>query len=307
MSRSSSGSASPIEAASQPRRVDKDEDEDDEEEEDETITQLVIGGTTKRLTVNGGELDQIDENQIVTLNESVSLISRDVLNNEIQSSLIDELDTKYVIVRHSNAATKTRNDEISEEALIDKSIMEMRRQLVSSSSWPSMMLTSSKPTKDESITKKQNDEYSTIGKSTSTAINEDKSYQVNAVDLPGAMVDTHTQMTPPLSPKTSEEAKKKMMSRSSSMKKSVATETDELSDEGLFSEKMISSEERRLRKKLLEKENELRSVSIATQTLFESTDEGLAATASELSWTRVEQEVFYSIIVFLSYKMILNY
>lgn len=290
MSRSSSGSASPIEAASQPRRVDKDDDEDDEEE-DETITQLVIGGTTKRLTVNGGELDQIDENQIVTLNESVSLISRDVLNNEIQSSLIDELDTKYVIVRH-NAATKTRNDEISEEALIDKSIMEMRRQLVSSSSWPSIMLTSSKQTKDESTTKKQSDEYSTIGKSISTAINEDKSYQVNAVDLPGAMVDTHTQMTPPLSPKT-EEAKKKMMSRSSSMKKSVATETDELSDEGLFSEKMISSEERRLRKKLLEKENELRSVSIATQTLFESTDEGLAATASELSWTRVEQEVFY--------------
>lgn len=289
MSRSSSGSASPIEAASQPRRVDKDDDDDDEEE-DETITQLVIGGTTKRLTVNGGELDQIDENQIVTLNESVSLISRDVLNNEIQSSLIDELDTKYVIVRHSNAATKALNDEISEEALIDKSIMEMRRQLVSSSSWPSIMLTSSKQTKDES--KKQSEEYSTIGKSTSTAINEDKSYQVNAVDLPGAMVDTHTQMTPPLSPKT-EEAKKKMMSRSSSMKKSVATETDELSDEGLFSEKMISSEERRLRKKLLEKENELRSVSIATQTLFESTDEGLAATASELSWTRVEQEVFY--------------
>lgn len=88
-----------------------------------------------------------DENQILTLNESVSLISRDLLNDEIQTSIIDEFDTKFLIVKAPQqppptpAAIIAETTAVSvvvvnEEELISQDILEMRRQLVASSSWP---------------------------------------------------------------------------------------------------------------------------------------------------------------------------
>lgn len=204
--------------------------------------------TSRKIHEAHNEID-IDENQILTLNESVSLISRDLLNDEIQSSVIDETDTKYVIVDLG----------AQEEELISRDILEMRKQLVASSSWPRIlggvgpdgralkqMVTSGTLTEDSALQ---------AASSTSSSPNEDKSYQVNAADLPGAMIDTHTQMTPPVSPPADLPSKK-----------SVATETDDSVDDGLFSEKMISREEKLLRKKLFERENELKSKTIATQT-----------------------------------------
>lgn len=238
----------------------------------------------------------IDENQILTLNESVSLISRDLLNDEIQSSLIDELDTKYVIV--SNAVTastsaETASREEKEEELINKDIMEMRRQLIASRSWPRVWGAEAAP---ERFSMKPVENIGVGGTHTETSSasytssgNEDKSYQVNAIDLPGAMVHTHTQMTPPVSP----EPITFVHTHRPVTKRSVATETDGSGQtDNLLNEKAISREERRLRRKLFERENELKSISIATQTC----DIGLVVNVkptppSELSWNLIEEEV----------------
>lgn len=90
-----------------------------------------------------------DENQILTLNESVSLISRDLLNDEIQTSIIDEFDTKFLIVKAPPPTqpqppaiiTETTVSVVvnNEEELISQDILEMRRQLVASSSWPRLV------------------------------------------------------------------------------------------------------------------------------------------------------------------------
>jgi len=89
----------------------------------------------------------------------------------------------------------------------------------------------------------------------------DKSYQVN---LPRQMIDTETQMTPPVSPPSAKTNNPENQKPKSSTKVNAATETDET--EIFISNIQISNEEELLMKKLIEKENLLRSTSISTQT-----------------------------------------
>lgn len=92
----------------------------------------------------------------------------------------------------------------------------------------------------------------------------DKCDQVIPRELPGySMKDSHTQMTPPLERKFSHFEEKKKLANAS-------TETD---DAELLapSEWAILNEEMQLRKKLIEKEQLLRSASIATQTSCDDT------------------------------------
>lgn len=245
--------------------------------------------------------NQPNENLILTLNESVSLISRDLVNDEIQSSFVDEIDTKYII--HDD-----------EETQISKDILEMRRQLVSSSSWPliwnrndyNLNQENNKSADEEkempqAVTSDRIEEVESkyVGQMktkllvTSATLtedsdfggkffNEDKSYQVNPMDLPGAMVDTQTQMTPPLSPTKLEFSKSINFSVD---KKSVGTETEDSIDDE-FSDRLILKEEKQLRKKLIERENSLRSISIATQT-----SELPEQQTFDFTWNKVEEEV----------------
>ena len=100
------------------------------------------------------------------------------------------------------------------------------------------------------------------------SIKTDSIIQVDPFDFPSRkMIDTQTQMTPPLSPvKPNPPTVVNKFITTAIINKvekvSVATETDEID-----LDKLISNEEKSLMKKLIEKENSLRSQSIATQTL----------------------------------------
>jgi hypothetical protein len=111
--------------------------------------------------------------------------------------------------------------------------------------------------------------YSTFDSKLS--VKTDSIIQVNPLDFPSRkMIDTQTQMTPPLSPVKPPPIVNKFITTAiinKVEKVSVATETDEID-----LDKLISNEEKSLMKKLIEKENSLRSQSIATQTINNDDD-----------------------------------
>ena len=177
--------------------------------------------------------------------------------------------------------------EPSEESLENSIILEEETRIVASTSWPLMSSNAEYQVRDSgkvptSITadrlsdaqkiytgipshKRRFDvsadypDFSNVESSSMLFGMEDKWNQVQAQDVPGAMIDSHTQMTPP--PRREVACSPQPININT--KCNVATATDDPIDD------LVDSEHESLIKKLIERENSLRSISISTQTIEE--------------------------------------